>query len=932
MAVRPSPPSPERLLAVVDSLRQELRPGHHRAAALDSRLEHDLGFDSLARVELIARIEKSHGVKLSDEIFAQAETVRDLLHAIATACAGPLGAERSVVRFDESLAPVEGRPEKAGTLVEVLDWHARAHPDRTHVLFYATPDKAQSLTYGELSKSARQLAGGLLQRDLMPGQAVGIMLPTSLDFFRVFFAVLIAGGVPVPLYPPARAAQIEDHLRRQAGILANAAAPILITSSEAKAFSAFVKSRAGSLKQVLTPKELALKSAVPVFPEWKSAAVALLQYTSGSTGNPKGVVLTHANLLANIRAWSRAAELSSADVCVSWLPLYHDMGLIGTWLGNLYNAGLLVLMPPLDFLARPQRWLWAIHKHRGTVTAAPNFAFELCLRRIEDSDIEGLDLSSWRLAANGAEPVSPDTMERFIERFGKYGFRPETMVPVYGLAESTVGLTVPPLGRKPVIDHVGREAFLRTGQALPAAPGDLRALRFAACGRPLEGHAVRMMSPSGEELPERQVGRIEFRGPSATSGYFRNPEETRKLLHGDWLDTGDLGYFAGGDLYITSRVKDMIIRGGRNLYPYELEEAAGNLPGIRKGCVAVFGSLDPVAQTERLVVVAETREQESAAREALRARIEELSVELLGIPAEDIVLAPPHAVLKTSSGKIRRAATRERYEAGELALKQFAPWMGSLRIAAATFYFAAQSRVRNMAARAYAAYLWSVFAVLATLTVPIILLLPRYQWRWTAGRAGLRLLQRLAAIPVKVQGLDFLPRNDAYIVAANHASYLDGLVLVAALRQHLVFVAKRELRQSTGVRILFHALGVQYVERFDPKRGVEDTRRLSELAKAGQALAFFPEGTFRRQPGLGAFHMGAFVIAAETQISVVPVAIKGTRWMLPEGTWLPRRGVMEVTVSQALFPHGNDWDAALKLRDCAREKILESCGEPDLAS
>jgi Acyltransferase len=220
---------------------------------------------------------------------------------------------------------------------------------------------------------------------------------------------------------------------------------------------------------------------------------------------------------------------------------------------------------------------------------------------------------------------------------------------------------------------------------------------------------------------------------------------------------------------------------------------------------------------------------------------------LLGIPAEDIVLAPPHAVLKTSSGKIRRAATRERYEAGELASRKFAPWMGSLRIAAKTLYFSAQSRVRRVSAWAYAAYLWSVFAVLATVSVPVILLLPCYQWRWTAGRAALRLLQRFGAIPVKVHGLDFMPRNDAYTVAANHASFLDGLVLVAALPRHLVFVAKRELRQNVGVRILFHALGVQYVERFD-------------------------------------------------------------------------------------LPHGNDWDAALALRDGVRAKILETCAEPDLAS
>ena len=268
--------------------------------------------------------------------------------------------------------------------------------------------------------------------------------------------------------------------------------------------------------------------------------IALLQYTSGSTGTPKGVILSHANLLANIRGASRGVQATGEDVFVSWLPLYHDMGLIGACLATLYNGIELVLMSPIRFLTRPQRWLWAIHRHRGTLSAAPNFAYELCLSKIDDKAIEGLDLGSWRLSLNGAEPVSPNAVESFCQRFAPYGFRRETMYPVYGLAENAVALAFPPPGASPRIDVVQREALARTGSALPARADDPTALRFVCCGRAIPEHEIRIVDATGVELGAREQGRIQFRGPSATSGYFNNPEATRRLFRGDWLETGDL--------------------------------------------------------------------------------------------------------------------------------------------------------------------------------------------------------------------------------------------------------------------------------------------------------------------------------------------------------------------------------------------------------
>jgi acyl-CoA synthetase (AMP-forming)/AMP-acid ligase II len=402
---------------------------------------------------------------------------------------------------------------------------------------------------------------------------------------------------------------------------------------------------------------------MPVAPD----DTALLQYTSGSTGAPKGVVLTHANLLANIRAMASATAASTDDVFVSWLPLYHDMGLIGAWLGSLCVGFPLLVMSPLSFLARPVRWLRAISDHAATLSAAPNFGFELCVRRIAAADLAGVDLSSWRIAFNGAEPVSPSTLERFVARFEPYGLRPGALAPVYGLAEAGVGLTFPPPGREPVVDRIDRRALTHAGAAVPASPDDATAQRVVACGRALPGYEVRIVDTLGHLVGDRHEGRVEFRGPSATAGYYRDPEATRRLFDGGWLDTGDLGYTAGGDVYVTGRVKDIIIRAGRNLHPDELEEVVGAVPGVRTGCVAAFASADPEAGTERLVVAAETHLTDASARDALHAAIVDAAVDVLGTPPDEVVLLAPRTLPKTSSGKIRRAASRDRYERGELA-------------------------------------------------------------------------------------------------------------------------------------------------------------------------------------------------------------------------------------------------------------------------
>ncbi|HWQ95397.1 MAG TPA: AMP-binding protein [Gammaproteobacteria bacterium] len=919
------------LLKTVQEFIAELHPHGERAVAvtLDSSLDRDLGIDSLGRVELLMRIERTFNVSLPEQVLASAETPRDLLRAMSAATVMPKPAVATQV---SSLVqqPSEIVPSQAATLIEVLDSHVLSHPDRPHIILHGASGEEERISYAALRQGAQAVAAGLLRLNLEPGQTVALMLPTSRDYFYSFFGILLAGAIPVPIYPPARLSQIEDHLRRHAGILSNALATILVTVPEAKALARLLKSQVPTLHTITTVGELssAAEKFTPV--AIKSQDIAFLQYTSGSTGNPKGVVLTHANLLANIRAMGEAAQVSSKDVFVSWLPLYHDMGLIGAWLGSLYFACQFVVMSPLTFLAHPARWLWAIHRYRGTLSAAPNFAYELCLRKIEDREIEGLDLNSLRMAFNGAEPVSPDTVVKFTQRFARYGLRPDVIAPVYGLAESSVGLAFPPPGRGPLIDRIQRDAFTRTGNAVPAGNDETDVLRFVACGQPLPGHQIRIVDDTGREIAERVEGRLEFKGPSATSGYFRNPEQTRNLFHGDWLDSGDLAYIAGVDVYITGRVKDIIIHAGRNIYPHELEEAVGNIPGIRKGCVAVFGSPDPASRTERLVVMAETREKGAEVLDKLRLEINSLSSDLLGSPPDDIVLAPVHSVLKTSSGKIRRAASRELYEKGLSEVQQRAVWWQFVRLSILSVLPELRRLRRVIADVLYAAYAWTVFSILAQITLLIAVLLPRPEWSWAVSHVGARLLIRLSGVTLTVQGLDSLASGAPCVLVANHTSYLDGILLIALLPRPFGFVAKRELLDHPIAGIYLRHIDASFVERFALLRGVEDAEQLSQSVREGRSLAFFPEGTFYRMPGLLPFHMGAFVAAAQAGVPVVPVSIRGTRSILRADHWFPRRGSISVTIGVPIEPKGSDWSAAIQLRDAARAEILRHCGEPDL--
>ena len=926
----------QRLLDIVAQTLRDLQGDAVAlpAVSLHSVLDRDLGLDSLARMELLLRIERAFGVDLPEDTLQRSETVAELLRALGSA-APAAGVVLQVPAQAHSGAPAApaappgdgDRPDQASTLIEVLDWHLRRNPDQVqHIVLHDGHE--QAVSYRQLAEAAVAMAAGLQRRGIAARQCVAIMLPTSAAYFAVYLGILRAGAIPVPIYPPARPSQLEDHVRRHAGILRNAAAAALVTVAQAMPVARLLRAHVAWLELVITPEQLAAGGGTPTPVALRSDDIAFIQYTSGSTGQPKGVALTHANLLANIRAMAAVVQASRRDVFVSWLPLYHDMGLIGAWLAPLYVGFPLVVMSPLAFLSRPVRWLQAVQRWRGTLSAGPNFAYELCLSRISDAELAGLDLSCWRLAFNGAEAVSPDTVRRFAQRFAACGLAPQALAPVYGLAEASLGLLFPPLGRVVPIDTIDRAVFEGEGRALPLAEGTPGALRFVACGQVLPGHAVRIVDEAGRVLPERSEGRLEFRGPSATRGYYRNPQQTARLFDDGWLDTGDRAYLADGDVYVTGRVKDIVIRGGRNLYPQEIEERVGAIAGVRKGCVAVFGSPDPATGTERLVVLAEARPLALAARAALRDAVKRAVVDAIGEPPDEVVLAPAHTVLKTSSGKLRRSACRARYEAG-LALA-VPPRVGVqwLRLAGV----AAAQRLHDAAAVLTRAAGGLRIASTLALWVPVAWVRMQFardaDGAWAIARGAVRSWLRAAGLSLDVRGLDALPAGRCVLVA-NHSSYVDGLLLVAALPRAFAFVAKRELQAQVVAGRLLARLGALFVERGELQRSTADAERMAQAVVQGSALVVFPEGTFVAAPGLLPFHLGGFLAAARAGAAVVPVAIVGSRALLPPGRWWPRPAALRVEICAPLLPSptaGDLFAAAVQLRDAARQSIARRAG------
>ncbi len=552
--------------------------------------------------------------------------------------------------------------DPTSTLNELL---RRAAGDPRHGLRIIDAHEVASwYPWSEVASRALAACGALQARGVTPGDRVALVLPTGIEFFDAFFGVLLAGAVPVPLYPPLRLGRLEEYLVRTARMLQLVSARLVITDRRVRRLLGRAAAAARPALGCAALDDLPPGGAHPASVEGNDRA--LVQFSSGSTVDPKPVALSHGALVAQatrLNSFWPQPEVGNVDSGVSWLPLYHDMGLIGCVLPALHQPGTLTLLAPETFVARPALWLRTISRYRASISPAPNFAFGLCVDRIRDEELEGVDLSCWRMALNGAEPVAPGVLRAFQGRFARWGFRPEALVPVYGLAEAGLAVTFSDVGRGFESRCFDRDLLAAEGRAAPCDEG----VELVCVGRPLPDFRIRVVGPSGDDLPAGRVGRILARGPSLMEGYLDQPQATAEVLREGWLDTGDLGFLDDGRLYLVGRAKDVLILRGRNHSPHEVEDAAGGVPGVRTGCSVAVSWLPEGASGERLLLLVEARRGVARDRfSSIAAACGAAARTSSGLDPDVVEVLPPGTLPRTSSGKLRRAEALRRWLAGEL--------------------------------------------------------------------------------------------------------------------------------------------------------------------------------------------------------------------------------------------------------------------------
>lgn len=546
------------------------------------------------------------------------------------------------------------------TPVTLVDALTQAAKSKAGYIYLEETGEERFQPFQDLLREAQKVAAALADRGVKKGDRVAIIVPESQSFLESFLGASVGGFVPVPLYPPMNLGQLDSYLEHAKHIIRASHAKIILTTNQVRRVLGTVQAECPMVRTVLPFEEAKSNHLAPI-EKVRLDDIGFIQFTSGSTSRPKGVVLTHSNLVANVGAIVDGIQVQDSDLGVSWLPLFHDMGLIGMAMASLYTAHNTVVMSPILFLKRPVEWLKALTRHKGTVSFAPNFAYGLCTKRVKESDLASLDLSSWRIAGCGAEPIQAQTLHDFAKKFSVAGFQETSFLPCYGMAENTLAITFPSLGQKLKVDAV-KPTELAEHKRAEKSDDETNTIQFVNCGKPFPGHELQVVDEHDAPVGERVVGEIVLRGPSVMRGYDQQEELTKHTLRNGWLHTGDLGYLVDGELYVCGRTKDMIILNGRNYYPQDIEWSVNEIPGVRKGNVVAFGT-NAFSTKEKVVVVVEAKD---ANEQELTEKVKRKVQEAQGLVLDEVLIVPPGTLPKTSSGKLQRARTKARYESKEL--------------------------------------------------------------------------------------------------------------------------------------------------------------------------------------------------------------------------------------------------------------------------
>jgi 1-acyl-sn-glycerol-3-phosphate acyltransferase len=900
---------------------------------------------------------------------------------------------------------------QCSTLVELLQFRALQHPDRTAFIFLENGEmEAARLTYSELDRQANAIAQKLRTVAALGDRAL-LVYPSGLEFISAFFGCLYAGIIAVPVYPP----RANQNLRRLQTIVTDSQASIALTSVN---IIDSLEQRWGELEfeqnlvwyatdqiDPLASSDKSFLNLLPLIPDQiHPETIAFLQYTSGSTGNPKGVMVSHGNVLHNQRMIEASFGHDDHTVSVGWLPLFHDMGLVGNILQPLYLGQSCTLMSPVDFLQKPIRWLQAISNYGATSSGGPNFAYDLCVNKVKPEQLSTLDLTCWQVAFSGAEPVQAETLERFSRTFGKCGFSPSAFHPCYGMAEATLLIASNQPGYAPLIQSVDSEA-LAHNQVVSVDPEVPQARRLVSCGTAWLGQTIAIVDPvTRRRCQADHIGEIWVQGDSVALGYWNHLEKTQETFQatlqgteeGPFLRTGDLGFIQNGNLFITGRLKDVIILRGRNYYPQDIELTLENSHrSLRKpGCCAAF-SIDSHGE-ERLIVVAEVERRhrhhfqnaksnleerrrsnfldtsdaeghQDADAESVIAQIRQSIAQEHGIAVSGIQFLRPGSIPKTSSGKIQRHACRAGFLAGTLTV--ISEWSANSISPSAeptkiitdthtdklgltleqiqfTIIQNLKQRLNDQSLtlstdRKFEDYGFDSVEIVSLIAdiedytgilltpdileqYPTIDQLSQYlevrikndstsqstsktvnspqthpttpSIAYRCGRSILRTVYRYG-FNLQCEGLEHIPQDRPFILAANHASHLDSGAVISALQDRVDFVsvlaAQDYFFQDTETvgswQKNLHLLPFDRQGNF--LSTLHDCQR---VLGPRQPVLIFPEGTRSTTGALQPFQAGLGLLASRLQIPIVPVAIKGTFQALPKGQTIPRRHPIEV--------------------------------------
>jgi acyl-CoA synthetase (AMP-forming)/AMP-acid ligase II len=549
------------------------------------------------------------------------------------------------------------------TFSQVLLQSYREIPEQVAVYLQRSGHPDQPITYQRLVAGASGYANALSGAGVHPGEVVIIILEHGEGILQSFFGAVLQGAIP-SIMPFLTEKLSPEHYRSSLEALFDIVHPAAVVTSQIFAgevdhAASRYAPRAILLSENIAPQNEPTVEALPGL-QCSPEEIVLLQHSSGTTGLQKGVALSHEAVFNQLHSYAKALRLNKQDTIVSWLPLYHDMGLIAGFLLPILSQIPLVLMSPFEWVRSPVRLMQAVSRYNGTLCWLPNFAYNFCAHKIRASQMEGVDLSSWRAVINCSEPMHWESHQMFLEKFKSFGLQPSALATCYAMAETVFAVTQGGIAAPITVDVVDGRALTTEQIASPAHPKD-GAVKMISAGKPIENTRVRILNESGKELPERHIGEIAIQSDCMLTGYFNRPDLTKKAFMDGWYLSGDLGYLAAGEVYITGRKKDLIIVGGKNIYPQDLERLAGGLPGVHPGRIVAFGVFNAEIGTEEVVLIAESDEEYTRRREEIAELLRERVTRGSDIALRYVQVVDRGWLLKTSSGKIARSANREKY-------------------------------------------------------------------------------------------------------------------------------------------------------------------------------------------------------------------------------------------------------------------------------